>query len=54
MALVCPSDPVENDANTDSCRCDSLPQSGQGAVSSIWLMDLSLSKAQVQTWQVYS
>ena len=45
---------MEKDANTDSCRRESPPQSGQWASSSIWLMGLSFSNVLEHMLQLYS
>ena len=54
MALACPSAPDENAANTENSRRESLPQSGQGAGSSISLIERRRSKRLAQVTQVYS
>ena len=53
-ALGWPLAPVENAANTENSRRDSLPQSGQGAGVSIWLIERRFSKRLAQVTQVYS
>lgn len=54
MADVSPSAPVEKERKTESWRLESLPQSGQLAGSSIWLMGRSFSKTLEQMVQAYS
>ncbi len=53
-ADIWPSLPLEKAANTESCRRDSLPQSGHGAASSIWLIGRSRSNRLSQIAQLYS
>ena len=51
---ISPSEPTIKEANTDSCRSDALPQSGQLVDSSIWFTGRSRSKWLSQIAQAYS
>ncbi len=54
MAPVSPSEPVENEANTDSRRLDREPHSGHGASPSIALTGRSSSNVVSHDVQPYS